>query len=209
MSPENFGAAIRFERRRQIGRKLGGYANTYYMRSEDGTLALRAHTMNAGTGGDTIFVDAQSGVPQFAVHPKRKVLNLKYDVLDTTGSVIGRLKQHMGGGRSFWSILDGNGEERATIVAPDTILQQFLMQTLNSAREAYTFVMGEAAFATLTQEQRPRQYMRGIKKFLYGLFAPRDWVLRMEPDNVAGLDPRVLIAGALMMQELTVTGIDD
>ncbi len=209
MSAENFGSAIRFERRYEIGRKPGGYTNTYYVRSEDGTLALRANTMKGGASGDTVFVDAQSGVPQFAVHPKRKVLNLKYDVLDTSGSVIGRLKQHMGGGRSFWSILDGNGEERAAIVDPDTILRQFLMQTLDSAREAYTFVMGEAAFATLTQEQRPRQYMRGLKRFLHGLFAPRDWVLRMEPDNVAGLDPRVLIAGALMMQELSVTDIDD
>ena len=195
---------IHFQRQFDSRSLTDGLSGTYWVRSEDGSLSLRAATHGRGTAGDTVFVDARSGVPQFAVHPKRKLLNTKYDVLDSQGHVIGRLQHHLGSERPYWSLLDEQGNERAGIVQPDAILKQFLQHTIHGAREAYAFAVGQATFATLTEETAPRQFVRGLKRFLHALLKPRAWVLRLEPDNIANLDPRVVIAGALMMQELTV-----
>jgi len=202
--PSSFaGAPIRF--RKRAGALFAARAAHYSVRSDDGTLALNTLATGAPMAETTEFVDAYSGVRQFAVVPKRKVLNSKYDVVDSGGTLIGRLKHHWGESEASWSLQGPAGDTRASLVAPNSVLKTYLARAHGARGDAFAFVMGHAPFATLTHERRPRRLLRGLAKLAGGLVAGRDWVLRLEPENVAHLDPRVVIAAATMVQELTLT----
>jgi hypothetical protein len=192
--------AIRFEKHYRPEGQGKGYTATYVLkRSQDVTLTAVAHG-NSSREPHRFFDSA--GTAAFSVRPTRAFANATFEVCKgETGELLGRILQMTASG-SFWSIENARGGVIASVRSPGPLSEKIVTQALGGSRSIYEFRADDRLLAHMTEERRTQKPTSGFKGFIEKLIPTADWVLRLDP--AVDLDQRLLLAAALLVQEITV-----
>jgi len=185
--------------------KSPGYTSTYRMMAQDSGDSYVADVFGHGVAQPTAFrLDGESSVV-FSIHPRRRILNSTFDVVEEeTQTRIGALKQHNGFGRDFWTATGPAGCDLFSIASPESAVRDFVRQNLGGFRKVYVYHRGGELLGFIRQELRPlAKSERGFRKIIGRMLSRSDWALYAEEQEIQLVDRRMLLSAGLMLLSLT------
>ena len=167
------------------------------------------HVIGSCLGGTSTFhTTREDAEVLFRIEPRRKLLNLTYDVCDgESGPPIATLRLFATRGMK---VSDAGDRELFRVIDPQGKLDKLMQDLLEGCCGEYAIVDDDRVIGRFERRERPRdpaKVRKGVVgRVLGGLsrLLVRDWCVELEEDGKAIADHRALLAALIVLQEQSI-----
>lgn len=194
-----------FERNYDTDKARRGYSASYSIRDSANRVAFSTDVFGNCRLQPTEILDAAGNVA-VSIHPRRKILNTKFDLrTGPSDDVIGTFVHHSGKAGKHWAVLDGSEREVMSVIDESSTRTRMLRTILQGSRNSYSMKARDTTIAVLSEHTfDPEAESRGLLAKAKSLLKRKNhWVLFLSDQQP---DPYLLVPLAILIQEISVTG---
>jgi hypothetical protein len=185
-----------------------GYTGSYRFSRDDFPLS-QCHCNRWCTKPTEFIPLGDNETDRFVLRPNRLLMPFTWIVEDCRGQLCGSLERKLLG-KTSWRIRDANSFEIGRFRArynPRFWLFRIIDWFLGNRPDGYEIIVKGKVVTRMERESRPENpspnKQKGIRRLVGKVLRGKDWVIREEADAECWIDYRLLLSGALLLENIS------